>query len=127
MPDNLAQFIAEHSAAKRGRYEEFGKLMEKAVRAGDAAAGSAVIPGAPRERGAAWVKLADGRSTFARFARERCEGQWLRGSREMGNYLPAPFEFLDQALAWARAVGEELCRGDVEVTVGHRAIGEVGR
>lgn len=127
MPENLAQFIAEHSAAKRERYEEFGKLMETAVRAGDAAAGAVVVSGASRERGAAWVKLADGRSTFARFARERCEGQWLRGNRAMGNYLPAPFEYLDQARAWALAVAEELCRGDVEVTVGHKAIGEAGR
>lgn len=132
MPDNLAQFIAEFRVAKKERDAEFAKLMEAAVAAGDRAA-ACVDPG--RVRGAAWVRLADGRLAFARFAREHCEGQWLRGNREMGNYLPAPFEFLDQALAWAdavaekfgeAAVAEKFSEAGVEVTVGHKVLGEAG-
>lgn len=127
MAENLAQFISEYTALKNARYEAYEKLLQNALDSGDEAArGHLPGPGAPRSRGLAWVRIEDGRDTFARFVRERHGDAWKHGTRRRGTHLPSPFDDLGQALAWARAVCETIALADVPVCVESMVIADTG-
>lgn len=123
MPSAYREYLRAYKAEKEAQYAKYQELLDEALRAGAAAA--AAVPQAERRmRGAVWVRLADGRSKFACFAREQHGGTWRHGTRSRGTHLPASFAFLEQGRAWAREVARVLCEGDVQASWGSRAVCE---
>lgn len=123
MAQTLREQIRAFKEEKEARYAEFRVLLERALGAGDSAAvGHPARSAAQRRRGAVWVRLEDGRSSFARFLREDAVPGWKRGSRKMGNYRPVDFQDFDRAMAWGEAFAAVLCEGGVQVTVEHSRI-----
>lgn len=118
----LSDEIAEYRVAKVARYAGYRVLVERALEAGSAAMlAYESVPAGYRRRGAAWVAVDDGRSSFARFLRDAGDARWKR-NRELGSYLPVILPDLDEALACARAIGRVLTNGGASVTVEYRLI-----
>lgn len=119
----LRDQIKEATLEKERRYAGYQVLVGTALEAaGQAVLDYVAVPAGQRRRGAVWVALPDGRSSFAHFLRESGDPRWKRGNKQMGTYLPVNFPDLDKALAWARAFRDVLADGEVAVTVEYRLI-----
>jgi hypothetical protein len=126
MAEKLREFIAEYGAAREARYKEYRALLDRAVAAGVQAVHEVpAVPRGQRRRGAVWLRVADGRSSFARFVMTQDTGvTWRRGNRKMGNHAPVDFPDIRQSLAYAQAIRDVLASGGVTVTVEHSSITE---
>lgn len=104
-----------YRAEKALRWAEFEEVLERALEAGDAAA-RRTRPDRHR-MGTVWLRLDDGRTSFAWFMRSRHKDIYRRGPRRQGNYIPADYGDFRQALAWAEAAGRVLAAAGIKVTV----------
>lgn len=120
MGQTLRDRINDYRKEKEERYLQYEALLGEALEAGKQAAEAAEAarqPGRSPRRGAVRVRLADGRSSFARFVRQAHPDEWKYGTRRAGTYFPVPHADYDKALRFAFAMHEVLSRGEVGVAV----------
>lgn len=120
---SVREKIERDREEKEARYRVYRVLLDEAMRAGRAAvleAGDGC--GHPVRRGAVWLKLADGRSSFAHFVIQEHGDTWQQGNRRTGIFLAVQYEDYVKALAYAQAARDVLLGGGVDVSIETKSI-----